>query len=349
MELLSRNFSNKRKRVSFASGSGDGDPDQDLLALNPQQRQELATLGSAFCKVNDERLAKALRRELAPEDIAKPPGAKAQPATDAVMQTGPLFGVSLLVSPPQRRQPLEEGRIGGGPWRGDGTPGKMKGPLRGKGHGGRGKAMGAGQGGGRGKGVGAEAKAVGAEATGVGAEAKRVGAEAKAMGAEAKGMGAEAKGVAFPMLVIALAGGASSPLIPELQVVEVETQAEGKTWCAGLVLDVLVPVKDMQGPPLKGARKPATRGCPSTEFSQDQLYSAPDYVREEHMMEKLDLESAYKSLGEASQVWLFQCFEFEWARGCVGYLDDFFMPAPTREEVEEHIMPLVEFVYDALH
>ncbi|KAK3251216.1 hypothetical protein CYMTET_39439 [Cymbomonas tetramitiformis] len=94
-------------------------------------------------------------------------------------------------------------------------------------------------------------------------------------------------------------------------------------------------------------------------------------------MVKVDLDSAYRSVGVASQFWPAQCFEWrgvrymdarapfgiralpgifmrytraivDWmqARGlqCVGYLDDFFMVASAKEEAEERMMLLVEFI-----
>ena len=94
-------------------------------------------------------------------------------------------------------------------------------------------------------------------------------------------------------------------------------------------------------------------------------------------MVKVDLESAYRSLGISSQFWPHQCFEFDgvrwmdarapfgnralpgifmrWTRAIVawmrargyptvGYLDDFFCVLETREQAEEAMMLLVEFV-----
>ncbi|KAK3258721.1 hypothetical protein CYMTET_32248 [Cymbomonas tetramitiformis] len=66
-----------------------------------------------FKTVNDEQLERALRGELAPGDIARPPCAGARPLTAAAHQ-GPLAGVDLIVLPVQRRQPVEKGRIAWG-------------------------------------------------------------------------------------------------------------------------------------------------------------------------------------------------------------------------------------------
>ncbi|KAK3274584.1 hypothetical protein CYMTET_17238 [Cymbomonas tetramitiformis] len=100
-------------------------------------------------------------------------------------------------------------------------------------------------------------------------------------------------------------------------------------------------------------------------------------LRPGYWMVKVDLDSAYRSVGVASQFWPAQCFEFgvvrymdarapfrnralpgifmrytranvAWmeAQGipCVGYLNDFYMVAATREEAEEMMMLLVELV-----
>ncbi|KAK3256088.1 hypothetical protein CYMTET_34758 [Cymbomonas tetramitiformis] len=116
------------------------------------------------------------------------------------------------------------------------------------------------------------------------------------------------------------------------------------------------------------------------ELEKDKFSSVKDayaLLRPGYWMVKVDLDSAYRSVGVASQFWPAQCFEFggvrymdarapfgnralpgifmrytrtivAWmqAQGipCVGYLDDFFMVAATREEAEEMMMLLVELV-----
>ncbi|KAK3243421.1 hypothetical protein CYMTET_46924 [Cymbomonas tetramitiformis] len=59
--------------------------------------------------VNEEQLARALRGELAPEDVTRPPGAG--PSLTAVPSRGPLAGIDLVVSPVQRLQQEDEGRL----------------------------------------------------------------------------------------------------------------------------------------------------------------------------------------------------------------------------------------------
>ncbi|KAK3232623.1 hypothetical protein CYMTET_57039 [Cymbomonas tetramitiformis] len=80
-----------------------------LPPLDAARREQLAALGSSFRTVNEDHLARALRGELAPEDIVRPPNAGA-PST-AIPARGPLAGVNLLVQPVQRLQQEDEGRI----------------------------------------------------------------------------------------------------------------------------------------------------------------------------------------------------------------------------------------------
>ncbi|KAK3253502.1 hypothetical protein CYMTET_37249 [Cymbomonas tetramitiformis] len=105
-------FFKKRKRANFeedeeearAAGGGRG----LLPPLDAARREHLATVGSGFKTVNEEQLARALRGDLAPEDVVRPPGAGALPT--AMPSRGGLAGVNLLVAPVQRLQQEDEGR-----------------------------------------------------------------------------------------------------------------------------------------------------------------------------------------------------------------------------------------------
>ncbi|KAK3269707.1 hypothetical protein CYMTET_21875 [Cymbomonas tetramitiformis] len=111
-DMLKSTFFRKRKRVTFegdeeearAAGGGRGFP-----PLDAARREHLATLGSGIKTVNEEQLARALRGELALEDVVRPPGAGALPT--AMPSRGALAGVNLLVAPVQRLQQEDEGRI----------------------------------------------------------------------------------------------------------------------------------------------------------------------------------------------------------------------------------------------
>ncbi|KAK3235626.1 hypothetical protein CYMTET_54187 [Cymbomonas tetramitiformis] len=78
-DVMQYTFFKKRKRVTFegdeeearAAGGGCG----LLPPLGAARREHLATLGSSFKTVNEEQLARALRGELAPEDVVRPLGA----------------------------------------------------------------------------------------------------------------------------------------------------------------------------------------------------------------------------------------------------------------------------------
>ena len=106
-------FFRKRKRVTFggeeedarAAGGGRG----ALPPLDPARRDRLATLGEGFRTVNEEQLARALRGELAPEDVIRPPGAG--PPLTAIPSRGPLAGIDLVVSPVRRLQQEDEGKL----------------------------------------------------------------------------------------------------------------------------------------------------------------------------------------------------------------------------------------------
>ncbi|KAK3280393.1 hypothetical protein CYMTET_11763 [Cymbomonas tetramitiformis] len=112
-DVMVNSFFKKRKRVTFegeeeeakAAGGGRG----LLPPLNATRRNHLATLGAGFRTVNEEQLARALRGELAPEDVARPPGA-GSPLT-SMPSRGPLARIDLLVSPVQRLQQEDEGRL----------------------------------------------------------------------------------------------------------------------------------------------------------------------------------------------------------------------------------------------
>ncbi|KAK3283331.1 hypothetical protein CYMTET_8967 [Cymbomonas tetramitiformis] len=106
-------FFRKRKRVH-----GDSDEEEARAAgggsarlppLDAARREQLAALGSSFRTVNEDQLARALRAELAPEDIARPPAAGTLPS--AIPARGPLAGVNMLVQPPQRLLQEDEGRL----------------------------------------------------------------------------------------------------------------------------------------------------------------------------------------------------------------------------------------------
>ncbi|KAK3289232.1 hypothetical protein CYMTET_3323 [Cymbomonas tetramitiformis] len=76
-DVMVPSFFRKRKRVTFegeeeearAAGGGHG----SLPPLDAARRDRLATLGAGFRTVNEEQLARALRGELAPEDVVRPP------------------------------------------------------------------------------------------------------------------------------------------------------------------------------------------------------------------------------------------------------------------------------------
>ncbi|KAK3251105.1 hypothetical protein CYMTET_39561 [Cymbomonas tetramitiformis] len=76
-DVMVASFFRKRKRVMFegeeeearAAGGGHG----ALPPLDAARRDRLATLGAGFRTVNEEQLARALRGELAPEDVVRPP------------------------------------------------------------------------------------------------------------------------------------------------------------------------------------------------------------------------------------------------------------------------------------
>ncbi|KAK3234400.1 hypothetical protein CYMTET_55342 [Cymbomonas tetramitiformis] len=112
-DVMVASFFRKRKRVTFegdeeearAAGGGHG----ALPPLDAARRDRLATLGAGFRTVNEEQLARALRGELAPEDVVRPPGAA--PPLTAVPSRGPLAGIDLVVSPVQRLLQEDEGRL----------------------------------------------------------------------------------------------------------------------------------------------------------------------------------------------------------------------------------------------
>ncbi|KAK3270336.1 hypothetical protein CYMTET_21257 [Cymbomonas tetramitiformis] len=112
-DVMVASFFKKRKRVTFegeeeearAAGGGHG----SLPPLDAAHRDRLATLGAGFRTVNEEQLARALRGELAPEDVVRPPGAG--PPLTAVPRRGPLAGIDLIVSPVPRLQQEDEGRL----------------------------------------------------------------------------------------------------------------------------------------------------------------------------------------------------------------------------------------------
>ncbi|KAK3287958.1 hypothetical protein CYMTET_4566 [Cymbomonas tetramitiformis] len=110
-DVLAPGFFKKRKRTLFEESEGEpaAGPAKEGQPLTAEKRAELARMGAAWRTVDEETLAKAIRGELDPEEIAKPPG-----AGPAVADKGPLQGINLLVSPPQRLQPLETGRISWG-------------------------------------------------------------------------------------------------------------------------------------------------------------------------------------------------------------------------------------------
>ncbi|KAK3262463.1 hypothetical protein CYMTET_28684 [Cymbomonas tetramitiformis] len=112
-DVMVASFFRKRKHVH-----GDSDEEEARAAgggsarlppLDAARREQLAALGSSFRTVNEDQLARALRGELAPEDIVRPPGAGAP--SSAIPAPGPLAGVNLLVQLPQRLQQEDEGRI----------------------------------------------------------------------------------------------------------------------------------------------------------------------------------------------------------------------------------------------
>ncbi|KAK3251103.1 hypothetical protein CYMTET_39559 [Cymbomonas tetramitiformis] len=112
-DVMVPTFFRKRKRVSFtqeeeearAAGGGHG----ALPVLDHARRGHLAALGEGFRTVNEEQLARALRGELAPEDVVRPPGAG--PPLTAIPSRGPLAGIDLVVSPVQRLLQEDEGKL----------------------------------------------------------------------------------------------------------------------------------------------------------------------------------------------------------------------------------------------
>ncbi|KAK3288007.1 hypothetical protein CYMTET_4513 [Cymbomonas tetramitiformis] len=119
-DVMKNEFFKKRKRVTFDDVDEDeaarrpagGRGTDQLPVLDAARRAQLAEMGAPCCTVSDDTLARALRGELAPEDITRPPG---EPQFLAgLVSKGPLQGVNLLVTAPRRLQPLEEGRISWG-------------------------------------------------------------------------------------------------------------------------------------------------------------------------------------------------------------------------------------------
>ena len=133
--------------------------------------------------------------------------------------------------------------------------------------------------------------------------------------------------------------------------------------------------------PVSDYSRPADVGVNARiELGRDEFTTVKEaygMMRPGYWMVKVDLESAYRSLGISSQFWPHQCFEFDgvrwmdarapfgnralpgifmrWTRAIVawmrargyptvGYLDDFFCVLETREQAEEAMMLLVEFV-----
>ena len=119
-DVMKNEFFKKRKRVTFDDVDEDeaarrpagGRGTDQLPVLDAARRAQLAEMGAPCRTVSDDTLARALRGELAPEDITRPPG---EPQSLAgLVSKGPLQGVNLLVTAPRRLQPLEEGRISWG-------------------------------------------------------------------------------------------------------------------------------------------------------------------------------------------------------------------------------------------
>ncbi|KAK3243606.1 hypothetical protein CYMTET_46761 [Cymbomonas tetramitiformis] len=112
-DVMVSSFFTKRKRGTFeddeeearAAGGGRG----LVPPLDATRRDCLATLGEGFRTVNEEQLARALRGELAQEDVARLAGAG--PSLTAMPSRGPLAGIDLLVSPVKRLQQEDEGRL----------------------------------------------------------------------------------------------------------------------------------------------------------------------------------------------------------------------------------------------
>ncbi|KAK3252544.1 hypothetical protein CYMTET_38157 [Cymbomonas tetramitiformis] len=82
-DVMVASFFKKRKRITFegeeeearAAGGGHG----SLPPLDASRRGRLATLGAGFRTVNEEQLARALRGELAPEDVTRRRSSRGQP------------------------------------------------------------------------------------------------------------------------------------------------------------------------------------------------------------------------------------------------------------------------------
>ncbi|KAK3243613.1 hypothetical protein CYMTET_46744 [Cymbomonas tetramitiformis] len=133
--------------------------------------------------------------------------------------------------------------------------------------------------------------------------------------------------------------------------------------------------------PVSDYSRPADVGVNARiELEHDEFTTVKEaygMLRPGHWIVKVDLEAAYRSVGIASQFWPHLCFEFDdvrwmdarapfgnralpgifmrWTRAVVawmrargipsvGYLDDFFCVLETKEEAEEAMMLLVEFV-----
>ncbi|KAK3260900.1 hypothetical protein CYMTET_30167 [Cymbomonas tetramitiformis] len=77
-DVMVASFFKKRKRVQFDGDEEDaraaGGGSALLPPLDAAHREQLAALGSSFRTINEDQLARALRGEVAPEDIVRPPG-----------------------------------------------------------------------------------------------------------------------------------------------------------------------------------------------------------------------------------------------------------------------------------
>ncbi|KAK3240388.1 hypothetical protein CYMTET_49750 [Cymbomonas tetramitiformis] len=120
-DVMRDEFFKNRKRVTFEDADEEeaarrpagGRGTEQLPVLDAAWRAQLAAMGAPCRTVSDDTLARALRGELAPEDITRPPGESQSLA--GLVSKGPLQGVNLLmVTAPRRLQPLEEGRISWG-------------------------------------------------------------------------------------------------------------------------------------------------------------------------------------------------------------------------------------------